>query len=70
MKKTEKLLWKVVPLAVLWSTWKHKNDCVFNGCQPNFEELCEVVKARIALCAKSSPAKMEFSVNDVVFNLP
>ena len=69
MKKTEKLLCKVVPLAVLWSTWKHRNDCVFNGSQPNFEELCEVVKTRIALWAKSSPANLEFSVTDIVFNL-
>ncbi|XP_028095031.1 protein NRT1/ PTR FAMILY 7.1-like [Camellia sinensis] len=69
MKKTEKLLWKVMSLAVLWSTWKHRNDCVFNGSQPNFEELCEVVKIRISLWAQSFPAKMEFSINDVVFNL-
>ncbi|XP_028124098.1 uncharacterized protein LOC114321151 [Camellia sinensis] len=70
MKKTEKLLWMVVPLAVLWSTWKHRNDCVFNGSQPNFEELCEVVKARIALWAQSFLTKLEFSINDIVFNLP
>lgn len=70
MEKTEKLLWKVMPLAVLWSTWKHRNDCIFNGSQPNFEELSEVVKAKIALWAKSSSAKMQFSINDVVFNFP
>lgn len=69
MKKLEKVIWKVVPLAVLWSTWKHRNDCVFNGSQPNLEDLCEVVKVRIALWVKSSPAKVEFSINDVVFNL-
>ncbi|KAL7244236.1 hypothetical protein ACSBR1_016466 [Camellia fascicularis] len=66
MKKIEKMLWKVVPLAVLWSTWKHRTDCVVNGSQPNFEELCEVVKARIALWAKSSPANLEFSVTDIL----
>lgn len=70
LKKIEKLLWKVVPLAILWSTWKHRNDYILNGFQPNFEKLSEVVKARIALWAKSSPTKMEFFVNGVVFNLP
>lgn len=69
MKKVEKLLWRGVPLAVFWSTWKHRNDCVFNGSQPNLEDLCELVKARIALWVKSFLAKVEFSVNDVVFNL-
>lgn len=69
MKKIEKVIWKVVPLAVFWSTWKHRNDCIFNGSQPNLRDLCELVKARIAMWVKSSPTKMVFSINDIVFNL-
>ncbi|XP_028090503.1 uncharacterized protein LOC114290742 [Camellia sinensis] len=68
MKKIQKPLWKVVLLAIFWSIWKHRNECVFNGLRPNFEDLCEPVKVRIALWVKSSPAKVEFSINDVVLN--
>ncbi|THG13552.1 hypothetical protein TEA_023909 [Camellia sinensis var. sinensis] len=33
-----------LPLAVLWSTWKHRNECLFKAIQPNLEELCDQVK--------------------------
>ncbi|XP_028113211.1 uncharacterized protein LOC114311295 [Camellia sinensis] len=69
MKKLEKKIWKVLPLAILWSTWKHRNDCIFNGSQPNLEDLCEIVKVRVAMWLKASPTQVEFSINDLVFNL-
>ena len=69
MKKKEQPIWKVIPLAVCWSTWKHRNECVFNGSQPNLDDLCEIVKARITLWGKASPAKGDVSINDVGFNL-
>ncbi|XP_028087859.1 uncharacterized protein LOC114288538 [Camellia sinensis] len=70
MKKLEKKIWKVLPLAILWSTWKHRNDCIFNGSQPNLEDLCEIVNVRVAMWLKASPTQVELSINDLVFNLP
>ncbi|XP_028102995.1 uncharacterized protein LOC114302203 [Camellia sinensis] len=70
MKKLEKKIWKVLLLAILWSTWKHRNDCIFNGSQPNLEDLCEIVKVRVAMWLKASPTQVELSINDLVFNLP
>ncbi|GMP86349.1 hypothetical protein CsSME_00039152 [Camellia sinensis var. sinensis] len=70
LKKLEKKIWKVLSLAVLWSTWKHRNDCIFNGSQPNLEDLCEIVKVRVAMWLKASPTQVEFSINDLVLNLP
>ncbi|CAL5330043.1 unnamed protein product [Camellia sinensis] len=69
MKKLEKKIWAVIPLAILWSIWKHRNDCVFSDIQPNWEELCDIVKVRVAMWIKASPMDAVFSVNDLVFNL-
>ncbi|GMP35715.1 hypothetical protein CsSME_00008056 [Camellia sinensis var. sinensis] len=67
MKKLEKKIWMV--LAILWSTWKHRNDCIFNGSQPNLEDLCKIVKVRVAMWLKASPIQVEYSINDLVFNI-
>lgn len=66
----EKKIWMVIPLATLWSTWKHRNDCVFNVSQPNLEALCELVKVRVAIWFKASKLQVNFSINNLVFNLP
>ncbi|CAL5406992.1 unnamed protein product [Camellia sinensis] len=36
----------------IWSIWKHRHDCIFNGHQLNLGELCELVKVRGALWVK------------------
>ncbi|XP_028112804.1 uncharacterized protein LOC114310906 [Camellia sinensis] len=69
MKKMEKKIWAVIPLAIMWSIWKHRNECVFHGIQPNWDELCDIVKVRVAMWLKASPMDVVFSVTDMVFNL-
>lgn len=58
-----------LPSVVLWSTCKHRNECLFKAIQPNLEDLCDLVKVRVAMCIKSSPTPVVFSVNDIVSNL-
>ncbi|XP_028098838.1 uncharacterized protein LOC114298468 [Camellia sinensis] len=41
MKKMERKIWSAIPLVVLWSIWKHRNECVFRAAIPNLSELFE-----------------------------
>ncbi|XP_028106251.1 uncharacterized protein LOC114305367 [Camellia sinensis] len=68
-QKKEKWLWRVVPLVVLWSLWKLRNEYVFNGAQSRGYNFCELVKIRIALRLKTSIPGFHYSVNDFVHNL-
>lgn len=47
-----KEIWKVVPLALMWSVWKLRNECLFKEAKPYFVELIELVKVRVAMWAK------------------
>ena len=69
MSKLEKKIWMVIPLATLWSIWRHRNECVFNEIQLDFEALCEIVKVRAALWIKASPLHVAASITDLVYNL-
>ncbi|XP_028113856.1 uncharacterized protein LOC114311884 [Camellia sinensis] len=52
-KKSVERIWRLVPIAMLWSVWRLRNECVFKGSQPNMEALGEIVKVRVGLWAKS-----------------
>lgn len=67
--KRLKVLWKIIPLAVLWSLWKQRNESLFNGTHVDLEKLCELIKIRIALWSRASSPSFCYSVNDIVFNL-
>ena len=54
---------------MLWATWKVRNECVFYDHIPNFAEVEEIVKVRVALWAKSSLKGVHFSVHDLVSNI-
>lgn len=67
-KKKEMCIWKIVPLILLWSVWKLRNDIVFNRGQANFVDLEEIVKLRLSFWAKSSVAGLHYSIHDFLFN--
>ncbi|XP_028125672.1 uncharacterized protein LOC114322530 [Camellia sinensis] len=68
-KKEIQPLWKVVPVAVLWSIWKARNDCLFHQKSVEGFDLAELVKVRIAFWCKHSCGGLQYSVEDIVFNL-
>ncbi|KAF5938282.1 hypothetical protein HYC85_025788 [Camellia sinensis] len=69
MSKLEKKIWMVIPMATHWSIWRHRNECVFNGLQLEFEALCDILKVRVALWTKALPLQVAAFVNDLVYNL-
>lgn len=68
-KKWEMQMRKVIPLAVFWSVWKHRNDVIFNLVQPDMEELCDLIKVRVAMWMKEKLVGREYSINQFVSNL-
>lgn len=69
VKKNVIQIWKIVPLAVLWSIWKIRNECLFSNAHLNFVELEDMVKFRVAVWTKSKLKKFPYSVSDIIYNV-
>lgn len=69
VKKMEREIWSAIPLVVLWSIWKLRNECIFRSSTPNRAELCELIKTRVALWLRPQLKDFNFSINDFIFNL-
>lgn len=67
--RKERRIWQGVPLVVLWSLWKLRNEVVFNASTPIFSEVCEVIKVRVAAWLKHLFTEHKFTVQDFVVNL-
>ncbi|KAI8029842.1 Cytochrome P450 724B1 [Camellia lanceoleosa] len=65
----ERKVWNVLPIASLWSIWKHRNEVLFSDLQPELYGLCDLIKTRTAMWVRAADAKLPFSVNDFLFNL-
>lgn len=44
LKKKERKIWNLVPLVMLCSVWKLRNEKVFNGGHTKFADLVHIVK--------------------------
>ncbi|XP_028113473.1 uncharacterized protein LOC114311529 [Camellia sinensis] len=62
-------VWNVLPVAALWSIWKHRNEVLFSKLQPDLCGLCEIIKTRSAMWVRAADVKLPFSVNDILYNL-
>ncbi|XP_057426296.1 uncharacterized protein LOC130719702 [Lotus japonicus] len=51
--KKQRLCWKTIWLAAIWSIWVHRNAVAFKGEQVNLEEVVDMVKLRSWLWLKS-----------------
>ncbi|XP_028121359.1 uncharacterized protein LOC114318621 [Camellia sinensis] len=69
IRKKELQLWNAIPFDATWSIWKLRNDCVFNSAHPNFMELCELIKIRVAIWLKCHSIGNSYSIHDFVSNL-
>ncbi|CAL5387765.1 unnamed protein product [Camellia sinensis] len=65
----ERKVWNVLPVAALWSIWKHRNEVLFSELQPDLCGLCEIIKTRTAMWVRAANVKLPFSVNDFLYNL-
>lgn len=65
----ENKIWNAIPFAAFWSIWNMRNDCIFNGKHHVLEEVCELIKIRVALWIKANASELQYSVHDVVENL-
>ncbi|KAL7183907.1 hypothetical protein ACSBR2_026141 [Camellia fascicularis] len=48
-KNLGKTIWEALPLDVLWSLWRVRNEKVFNQKEPNWKELVELIKIRVSV---------------------
>ena len=46
----KKLIWEVIPVTIFWSVWLQRNKYIFDGAAPDWEEVFELIKFRIAFC--------------------
>lgn len=67
-KSMAKSTWECIPLAILWSLWKMRNEFLFQNSPLNWDDLLELIKIRIAFWIKNSE-NSDYSINDFLFNL-
>ncbi|CAL5414383.1 unnamed protein product [Camellia sinensis] len=68
-KKAKKIVWEVIPVAVLWSVWnlRNKYECVFSDEQPNSDDLVDLIKFRVVFWAKTKSDMKNWNMTDLLF---
>ena len=62
-------IWKVIPLAIMWSIWKLRNEVIFSGRQVGLDDFCDLIKARVAFWVKDHFKGCSYSIQEFIYNL-
>ncbi|KAL9667293.1 hypothetical protein QQ045_001644 [Rhodiola kirilowii] len=63
--KTYKRLWKTLCYATVWSIWEERNLRCFQKKKRSLEEICELVKVRLAWWAKYRSSKCPYNISTI-----
>ncbi|KAG5524988.1 hypothetical protein RHGRI_031613 [Rhododendron griersonianum] len=70
LKPKQRVIWDVIPLAVMWAIWNNKrNPYVFENSNPDWVEILELIKIRVALWVKANGGAENYTVDNFVFRL-
>ena len=67
--KATKVIWDLIPHALIWLVWKWRNRSCFENHLPNWESAGDEVKSTVVIWAKSHASFNSTLINDIVFNL-
>ncbi|XP_028112697.1 uncharacterized protein LOC114310805 [Camellia sinensis] len=65
----ENKIWRAMPLAIMWSIWRFRNEVVFNGQEAVLGEICELIKLRIIFWVTAHTMGCSYTVQDFMSNL-
>lgn len=69
LTKKERMMWNAIPLVVMWSLWKHRNECLFREVVPSVDGITDLIKLKMAVWFKEVFKEHMFSIHNFIFNL-
>ena len=68
-KGFNRMIWEPIPFAVCWSIWMARNNPHFQGIQPEWKSVLEIILIRMATWLKAKLRVDLFSIDDFRFNI-
>lgn len=59
------LIWNCIPLATIWTIWNTRNAYVFDNANPDWVEILELIKTRVAPWVKTRGENEQYTVNEI-----
>ncbi|KAE8712121.1 hypothetical protein F3Y22_tig00110264pilonHSYRG00352 [Hibiscus syriacus] len=64
-----RIVWGIIPQAVIWSVWLHRNDLVFNGKKPDVRQIKFAAKVRVVCWLEAKFKGAPFTKEDFLADL-